>query len=70
MRGEIWRLGQWRDEAKGNGTSREWRTQWDRGNRTASTKQQTREIRKPIAMEWGTVGQTRGTWQRQVGKMP
>ena len=47
-----------------------WRMQRDRGNRTASTKQQTRGTEKPAAMVWGTVGQPWGTWPREVGKMP
>ena len=64
MRGEPWGLGQGLDVTKGKGTLR------DRGNRTASTKQQTRGTGKPAAMEWGTVGQSRGTWPREVGKMP
>ena len=47
-----------------------WRLQRDRGNRAASTGQQTRGTGKPAAMQSGTVGQPRGTLAREVGKMP
>ena len=46
------------------------RMRLDRGNRTASTKQQTRGTGKPVAMEWGTVEQRRGPLPREVGKIP
>ena len=46
------------------------RTQRNRQNRAESSKQQPRGNGKPVGMEWGTVGQSGGTWPWEVRKMP
>ena len=35
-----------------------------------SAEQEPRGIKKPVAMEWSTMGQTLGAWPQEVLKMP
>ena len=59
MRREVCGLGHRKNVAKGRGTSR-----------GTEQRKSGSGMRKPVAMEWDTVGQARGTWPREVEKMP